>query len=59
MDWQYLLTVIPLLIVAAISAGLALYAWLRRPASIALPVAALMLAVGIWCFGYFMEIASG
>jgi PAS domain S-box-containing protein len=59
MDWQYLLTVIPLLIAAAISAGLVLYAWLRRTASISLPLAALMLAVGIWCFGYFMEIASG
>jgi PAS domain S-box-containing protein len=58
MDWQYLLTLIPLLIAAAISAGLAIYAWLRRPATAALPVAALMLAAGIWSFSYFMEIAS-
>ena len=58
MDWQYLLYMIPLLIAAAISVGLAIYAWLRRPATAAVPFAALMVAVAIWSFGYAMEIAS-
>jgi PAS domain S-box-containing protein len=58
MDWQYLLYMIPLLISAAISVGLAVYAWLRRPATAAIPFAGLMLAVAIWSFGYAMELAS-
>ena len=58
MDWQYLLYIVPLLIAAAVSVGLAIYAWLRRTATAALPFAILMLGVGIWSFGYAMEIAS-
>ena len=58
MDWQYLLYMIPLLIAAAISVGLAVYAWLRRPATAVVPFAVLMVAVAIWSFGYAMEIAS-
>ncbi|NIV29822.1 MAG: hypothetical protein GWN58_10050, partial [Anaerolineae bacterium] len=58
MDWQYLLYIVPLLIAAAVSVGLAAYAWLRRTATAAVPFAILMLAVGTWTFGYAMEIAS-
>ncbi|NIV38587.1 MAG: GAF domain-containing protein, partial [Anaerolineae bacterium] len=58
MDWQYLLYIVPLLIAAAISVGLAAYAWLRRTATAAVPFAILMLAVATWSFGYAMEIAS-
>ena len=58
MDWLYLLYIVPLLIAAAISVGLAAYAWLRRATTAAVPFAVLMLGVGIWSFGYVMEIGS-
>ena len=58
MDWLYLLYIVPLLIAAAISVGLAAYAWLRRTATAAVPFAVLMFGVSIWSFGYAMEIGS-
>ena len=58
MHWQYNPYVLPLLIAAAVSVALAFYAWRRRPASGAAPVALLMLAVAVWQLGYALEMGS-
>ena len=58
MYWQYVPYVLPLLIAAAISAALALFAWRRRPAPGAAPFALLMLAVTEWSLGYALELGS-
>lgn len=59
MDWQYMLFIFPLLIAAAISTGIALYAWQRRPAMAVVPFVGLMLAVAVWSLGYALELAGG
>jgi PAS domain S-box-containing protein len=58
MHWQHTPYTLPLIISAAISAALALFAWRRRPVSGATPVALLMLAVAQWQLGYALELAS-
>jgi len=55
----YVLTIVPLLIATAISAWLAVYARLRRPARGMAPLATLMAAVALWSLGYALELASG
>jgi len=56
--WQYTPYVLPLLVAAAISAALALYAWRRRPAPGATPFALLMVAVAEWSLGNALELGS-
>ncbi len=58
MHWQYTHYVLPLVIATAMSAVLALFAWRRRPASGAAPLALLMLAVAVWTLGYTLELGS-
>lgn len=58
MNWQYTPYTLPLLAAAAVSAGLALYAWRRRPAPDAAPFALLMVALAWWSLGYALELGS-
>ena len=58
MHWQYNPYVLPLVIAAAVSAVLALFAWRRRPAAGSTPFALLMLAVAEWSLGYALELGS-
>lgn len=58
MHWQYTPLVFPLLISAAISAGLALYAWRQRPAVGAAPFTLLMLAVAEWSLVYALRLGG-
>jgi PAS domain S-box-containing protein len=56
--WQSTPYTLPLLIVASISAALALYAWDRRPAPGTIPLVWLMLAAGGWSLTYLLELGS-
>ena len=58
MHWQYTHYVLPLIIGMAMSAVLALFAWRRRPAPGAAPLALLMLVVAAWMLGYAFELGS-
>ncbi|MBE2220409.1 MAG: GAF domain-containing protein [Anaerolineae bacterium] len=59
MDWQNILIyIIPLFGAAILSAILAVIAWQRRPRAGAAPFAFYMIASGLWCFAYGMEILS-
>ncbi len=58
MNWAYTPYMIPLGIAAAVSAGVAVAAWRRRPAPGALPFALLSLAVAHWCLGNALELAG-
>jgi PAS domain S-box-containing protein len=58
MQWQYTSCVLPLLIAAAVSAAVALFAWRRRPTPGATASALLMLAAAGWSLGYALELAS-
>lgn len=59
MDWtNSLIYIIPLFGAAAFSAVLAVMAWQRRPRVGAATFAFYMVASGLWCFGYGMEILS-
>ncbi len=58
MNWQNTPLVFPLLLAAAVSAGLALYSWRRRPAPGAAPFALLMLAVAEWSLVYALRLGS-
>lgn len=58
MDWQYNTYTIPLLISAAVSSAVALFAWRRRPAPAAAPLTAAMMTVVFWAMGYALELAS-
>ncbi|MFO7679051.1 MAG: histidine kinase N-terminal 7TM domain-containing protein [Chloroflexota bacterium] len=59
MNWQNTLVyTIPLFTAAALSAVLAVLAWRRRPRSGSVPFALYMIASGLWCFAYGMEIAA-
>ncbi len=58
MPWEYVPYVLPLLIAAAVSAALALYAWRRHRMSGAAPFALTMLSVAVWSLGYALELAS-
>jgi len=51
MNWQYTPLVLPLVAAVIVSAGLALYAWRRRPTVGGTPFALLMLGVAVWVFG--------
>ena len=58
MNWQYTPLVFPLIIAAAISAGLAFYSWKRRPTVGTTPFALLMLAVAEWSLVYALRLGS-
>ena len=58
MDWQYNTYTIPLLIAAAVSSAVALFAWRRRPAPAAAPLTAAMMTVVFWAMAYALELAS-
>jgi PAS domain S-box-containing protein len=58
MYWQFTIYVIPLIVAVAISAALGYYAWRRRPAPGAAPLAWLMLAVTVYSLGYALELVS-
>jgi PAS domain S-box-containing protein len=58
MNWQYAHFTFPLFAATAISAGLALYSWKRRPAVGTTPFALLMLAVAEWSLGYALRLGS-
>jgi len=58
MTWQYTPFVFPLLVAAAISSGLALYAWQRRRAVGATPFALLMLGTAAWSLVYALRLSS-
>jgi PAS domain S-box-containing protein len=58
-SWQIFLYVTSVLLSAAISSAVAYYAWKRRDAAGAVPLAALMLAASIWSSAYAVEVVSG
>ena len=58
MTWQYTPLIFPLLAAAAISAGIALYAWRRRTTTGATPFAVLMLGVAGWSLVYALRLGS-
>jgi len=58
MNWQYTPLIFPLLIAAAISAGLAIYSWRRRLVLGAAPFALLMLAAAEWSLVYALRLSS-
>ena len=58
MRWQYLLTILPLLVAASVSAAIGLFAWRRRLTQGAAPFVLLMLAVAEWALGYALELVS-
>jgi PAS domain S-box-containing protein len=58
MLWQTTPYTFLLFAVAAMSAALAFFAWRRRPAPGAMPLALLMLAVTEWSLGYALRLAS-
>ncbi|MDY7075763.1 MAG: histidine kinase N-terminal 7TM domain-containing protein [Chloroflexota bacterium] len=55
--WQYTPLIFPLLVAAAISAGLAFYSWKRRLAVGATSFALLMLAVAVWSLCYALRLS--
>ncbi len=58
MIWQPNPFTIPLLLIAAFLAGMAVFAWWRRPAVGAGPTALLLAAVAWWALTYALEFAS-
>ena len=58
MNWQYTPLVLPLVAAVIVSAGLALYAWRRRPTVGGTPFALLMLGVAVWVFGEALRLVS-
>ena len=58
MHWQYTPYVLPLVITAAISAGIALVVWRRRRVPGAVPFLLVMLAVVEWSLGNVLELGS-
>jgi PAS domain S-box-containing protein len=58
MHWQYTPYVAPLILAAVVSAPLTVYAWRRRAAPGAAPLALFMLAVAVWSLGTALELAG-
>jgi PAS domain S-box-containing protein len=58
MIWQLVPYAIPLALAAGVSVLVAVYAWRRRPAAGAAPLALFMLAAAEWCLGYALELGS-
>ena len=58
MHWQYNPYVLPLLMAAAVSVVLALFAWRRRPAPGVTPFALFMLSMAEWSLAYVLELGS-
>jgi PAS domain S-box-containing protein len=58
MDWQPTPYVIPLLLAAALSIGLAVFVAHRRRAPGSVPFIWLMVGVSVWSLGYAVELAS-
>jgi PAS domain S-box-containing protein len=58
MHWQYVSYALPLIIAAAISFAVAVFAWRRRTAPGATALALLMLAAAEWSLAYALRLAS-
>lgn len=59
MDWQNaIIYALPLFLAAAFSAVMAYMSWQRRPRSGAIAFSFYMIASGLWCFAYGMEIMA-
>lgn len=58
MIWHYTPFGIPIILAGALSAAIALFAWRRRAAPGAAPLAALTFAATIWSIGYALELSS-
>ncbi|MCZ7543844.1 MAG: PAS domain S-box protein [Anaerolineae bacterium] len=58
MNWQFTPYMLPLLIAAAVSLVVALYAWRRRPMQGAALLAVLMLALAEWLLTYALEVGG-
>jgi hypothetical protein len=56
MSFQYSPFVLPLIAAALISAAVAVYAWMRRSATGALPLSLLAVSIFVWTVGYSFEI---
>lgn len=56
MEWQYTPYIVPLILAAAISIGLAAFAWYHRAAPGARPLAVLMAAVAEWSLVYALSL---
>lgn len=56
--FRYTPLIIPLLVAAVVSAGVAVYAWRRRKTRGASAFALLMVSVAEWSFGYGLELAG-
>ncbi len=55
-DWRSLPYIIPLFIGTLVSWGVSAWSWRKRDTSGALAFGVLMLAVGLWAFGYAFEV---
>lgn len=58
MHWQYVSYALPLVIAAAVSFAVAIFAWRRRTAPGATALALLMLAAAEWSLAYALRLAS-
>ena len=59
MNWQQTLSyTIPLFAATLLTGLLAILAWRRRPASGAVTFALFMVAAGLWCLAYGLEITA-
>lgn len=58
MTWTILPYLLPIILAAAIGAGLVYYAWSRRPTPGARPMVALALAIVVWSLFYALELGS-
>lgn len=58
MHWRFTFYLIPVVIAALLSTGLAFFAWKRRSMAGVMPFSILMLAVAEWSAGYALELAG-
>jgi len=58
MHWRFTPYLFPVVLAAALSAGIALFAWRRRSIVGVAPFSILMLAIAEWSLGYALELAG-